>query len=99
MDDLSNFCCQNEGCREYGKRGAGNLSVCMRYGRNKARRLLYCHTCKARFSERKGTPLENSHLSEEKALSLLAHMTEGCGVRKTGRMAGVNKDTVTRMRR
>jgi hypothetical protein len=35
MDDLSNFCCQNEGCREYGKQGAGNWSVCMRYGRNK----------------------------------------------------------------
>ena len=27
MDDLSRFCCQNEKCPDYGKRGAGNLSV------------------------------------------------------------------------
>ena len=53
---LSRFCCQNEDCPDYGKRGAGNLTVCGRYGKDKQRRLLYCRTCKARFSERKGTP-------------------------------------------
>jgi transposase-like protein len=95
MDDLTNFCCQNEACRDHGKRGAGNLSVCDRYGKHR-RRLLYCKTCKARFSERKGTPLFDSRLPQEKAVSLLQHLAEGTGVRKTGRLLGVSKDTVVR---
>jgi LacI family transcriptional regulator len=95
MDELTNFCCQNEACPDHGKRGAGNLSVCDRYGKYR-RRLLYCKTCKARFSERKGTPLFDSRLPEEKAVSLLEHLAEGCGVRKTGRLLGVSKDTVVR---
>jgi transposase-like protein len=95
MDDLTNFCCQNEACRDYGKRGAGNLSVCDHYGKHR-RRLLYCKTCKARFSERKGTPLFDSRLPQDKALSVLEHLAEGTGVRKTGRLVGVSKDTVVR---
>jgi hypothetical protein len=63
-DDLSRFCCQNDDCADYGQRGQGNLTVCMRYGPQQ-RRLLYCKTCKARFSERKGTPLFDSRLPEE----------------------------------
>ena len=46
-EDLSRFCCQNERCPDYGKRGLGNLTVCARYGKHKQRRLLYCRTCKA----------------------------------------------------
>lgn len=96
MDDLSGFCCQNLECPDYGKRGAGNLSVSMRYGPEKRRRMLYCSTCKSRFSERKGTPLFGTRLPEEKVVSILAHIDEGCGVRKTGRLVGVSKDTVMR---
>lgn len=96
MDDLTRFCCQNQECPDYGKRGAGNLSVCDHYGPNKERRLLYCCTCKARFSERKGTPLFGARLSEPEILSVLAHIVEGCGVRKTSRLVGVNKNTVVR---
>lgn len=96
MDDLARFCCQNTGCRDYGKRGAGNLSVRDRYGPNKQRRLLYCATCKTRFSERKGTPLFGARLPEQDVVSVLAHIAEGCGVRKTGRLVGVNKNTVVR---
>ena len=95
MDELKNFCCQNEACRDHGKRGADNLSVCFRYGKHQ-RRMLYCTTCKARFSERKGTPLFDSRLAEGKAASVLEHLAEGCGVRKTGRLVGVSKDTVVR---
>src|SRR5438132_13094730 len=65
MDDLGRFCCQNAECPDYGKRGAGNLSVCDRYGPQKQRRLLYCATCKARCSERKGTPLFGARLPEK----------------------------------
>ena len=68
-EDLCRFCCQNHNCPDHGKRGTGNLTVCARYGKDKTRRMLYCRTCKARFSERKGTPLFDSQLTEEQAVS------------------------------
>jgi hypothetical protein len=94
-DPLARFCCQNEQCADYGKRGAGNLALVMRYGKHQ-RRLLCCKTCKARFSERKGTPLFQSRLSDEKALCILAHLTKGRGVRETARLVGVANNTVQR---
>jgi hypothetical protein len=83
MDDLARFCCQNSRCPEVGRRGAGNLTVTGRLGKSRQYRLLYCRTCRARFSERKGTPLYRAHLPEDKVLSILEHIAEGCGVLKT----------------
>ncbi len=94
-DDLSRFCCHNPDCPDHGRRGHGNLTVCMRYGKHQ-RRLLYCRTCKARFSERKGTPLFDARLGDDKALAVLAHLADGCGVRQTGRLVGVGSNTVIR---
>lgn len=99
MDDLSRFCCQNPDCGDYGKRGAGNLSVCDHFGKGDRLRLLYCHTCKARFSERKGTPLFMARLSEDKILQVASHVAEGCGVRKTSRLVEVTPNTVSRYSR
>ena len=99
MDDLSRFCCQNPACSLYGQRDAGNLSVRDRYGKLQPTRLLHCKACKARFSERKGTPLYRSHLPEPTATSILRHVDEGCGVRQTGRLVGVHRDTVMRYSR
>ena len=94
-DDLGRFCCLNPKCPDYGKRGHGNLTVPMRYGPHQ-RRLLRCRTCKARFSERKGTPLFDSRLPPEKAVAVLRHLADGCGARQTGRLVGVDQDTVAR---
>ena len=94
-DDLSAFCCQNPQCPDYGRRGKGNLTVPMRYGTQR-RRLLRCRTCKARFSERKGTPLCGAQLPEDKVVGVLSHIAAGVGVRKTARLCGVNKNTVVR---
>jgi transposase-like protein len=99
MDDLSRFCCQNPDCPLHGQRDLGNLSVCDHYGKGKQIRLLYCKVCKARFSERKGTPLFHSHLPAEKAVSVLEHLVEGNGVRQTERLVGVHRDTVMRLAR
>jgi transposase-like protein len=98
MEDLSHFCCLNPECPDHGKRGTGNLSVRARYGPQK-RRLLYCKSCKARFSERKGTPLFDCRLGDDKAQAVLAHLQDGCGVRQTERLAGVNRNTVMRLAR
>ena len=34
-----------------------------------------------------------------KVLAVLEHLAEGCGVRQTARLVGVNKDTATRLAR
>jgi LacI family transcriptional regulator len=96
MDDLGKFCCQNSACPDAGKRGHGNLTVTDRYGRDKSYRMLRCSTCKARFSERKGTPFFGARLPAEKVVAVLAHVAEGVGTRKTARLTGVHQDTVTR---
>ena len=97
-DDLARFCCQNHRCPRSGEREAGNISVCGHFGKAQ-HRLLYCNACKARFSERKGTPLFDSRLRPEKVESVLEHIAEGCGVRQTGRLCKVNRGTVGRLSR
>jgi transposase-like protein len=97
MDELKTFCCQNGKCPDYGRRNAGNLRVCFRYGPAKQRRMLACRTCQQRFSERKGTPLFHCKLPEDKAVSVFQHLQESCGVRQTSRLVGVNKNTVIRL--
>src|SRR4051812_24940604 len=87
-DDLSRFCCQNQACPDHGRRGIGN----------KTRRMLYCRSCKARFSERKGTRLFGSRLTE-KALSVLEHLAERNGFRATARLVKVNRNPVLRFGR
>jgi len=99
MHALSKFCCQNKKCPDYGKRNANNLTVCGWFGKDNHIRLLYCRTCKERFSERKGTPLFRMKLDEDKAIALLSHISESCGVRKTERLVGVNRNTVMRYSR
>ncbi len=95
-EDLSRFCCQNSDCRDHGQRGLGNLTVCSRYGKHKHIRLLYCRTCRYRFSERKGTPLFGSQLPPDKALSVFRHLADRNGVRATARLVGVAPNTVVR---
>jgi len=96
MKPLDELCCQNSECPKYGERGAGNLTVCGRIGKDKSIRQLYCRVCKARFSERKGTPLYYAKLPAQTVLSILEHVRDGCGVRQTARLVKVSKDTANR---
>lgn len=93
---LSAFCCQNERCPQYGKKGLGNIRQHGWTNRAKTIRNLECRTCDLDFSERKGTPWYRAQLSPEKAMGIARHLAEGDGTRKTGRLVGVQKDTVTR---
>jgi len=99
VDDLSRFCCLNSDCPDHGVRNGENLSVCGHYGKDNSIRFLRCRSCGGRFSERKGMPLFHSHLTREKAVAVLEHIAEGCGVRQTERLVGVHRDTVTRYTR
>lgn len=96
MDDLNRFCCLNPDCSDYGRRGSGHPTVADRYGPDR-RRLLRCRTRKARFSERKGTPVFDTRLSPAKALALLRHRAAGGGVRPTSRPVGANENTALRL--
>jgi len=96
MKALEELCCQNSRCARYGQRGCGNLSACGWIDKRRTIRQLYCSVCRARFSERKGTPLYNAKLPAEKVVSIMDHVREGCGVRQTGRLVGVSKNTANR---
>jgi LacI family transcriptional regulator len=89
MDDLARFCCQNTDGTLYGRRNAGNLSVCARYRRQNQSRRLYCNACRAQFSERKGTPLYRCRLPDQSAQAVFDHLAEGNRIRQTGRLVGV----------
>jgi transposase-like protein len=95
MDDLKNFCCLNKKCPQYGIRGGENIRVRAKYGK-KQTRLLYCAHCKQTFSERRGTVFFGSPLPDEKVVSILAHVNEGNGMRKTSRLEKVHHQTVIR---
>jgi hypothetical protein len=71
-EDLSRFCCLNEDCPDFGKRGIDNLTVCARYGKDRRRRMLYCRTCKTRFSGGVPVELNEAHdLSSRQGLATL----------------------------
>jgi transposase-like protein len=95
MDDLTCFCCQNPECPDYGWRGHDNLRVAFHYGKHR-RRMLACRTCQHRFSERTGTALFGTRLPHDQALAVFQHLHDGCGIRQTARLTGVDKDTVVR---
>src|SRR3954470_14935037 len=96
MRPIEDFCCQNKECADAGKRGHGNVYFRGWSGRGKRIRMVYCRTCKRSYSERKGTALERSQLPTDKAVSVLDHLREGCGVRATSRLTGVSRDAVSR---
>jgi transposase-like protein len=93
---IERFFCHNPDCPDHGKRGHGNLYFRGFSGRDRRIRMVYCRTCKRSCSERKGTALERSRLPADKAVSILGHVREGCGVRATSRLTGVARDTVSR---
>ncbi len=96
MESLAEYCCQTSSCADYGKQGLENLSWCGWSGHKKIIRMIRCRTCKKSFSMRKGTPFFGCRLSPQKALSVLEHVSDGCGVRQTARLAKVGRGTVAR---
>jgi transposase-like protein/IS1 family transposase len=53
-----------------------------------------CLSCKKTFIEAYERPLGNMRLSEEKALSVLKLLVEGCSIRSAERITGVEKRTI-----
>jgi transposase-like protein/IS1 family transposase len=53
-----------------------------------------CTACKKTFTEPQAKPLGDMILAEEKAMSVLQHLVEGCSVRTTSRITGVHPRTI-----
>ena len=53
-----------------------------------------CLTCKKTFLEPHDRPLGEMRLPLEKALSVIQHLVEGCSIRSTERITGVEKRTI-----
>lgn len=95
---LDTLACVNAECKDYAQAGLNNLTVRKTYGQDQIR-YLHCRTCQQEFSERKGSALWNTKVSEEKAVSVAAHLAEGCSMSATRRLSGVDRSVVVRLNR
>ncbi len=93
MIDTSQFCCPNEECLDYGKRGKGNIVCNRRYGKQRTQ-LLKCKTCGKSFSENRGTLFFNLRTSKGKVVKALQTLAERGSLRGTARVTGHKKDTI-----
>ena len=91
--DLSTLACVNSEFKLYCQTDQGNLVIRKVYGQDRIR-LLWCRRCQEEFSERRGTALFNTKLSEAKAVDVIDHLDEGCSFRATARLTKVAKESV-----
>jgi transposase-like protein len=94
---LAAFACPNPECGHFNRFDAGNLSVVEWTGKNKEIRRLDCAACKQRFSERRGTLLRYSKLTEEAVVRIVKCLGHGCSVEATADICDVDPRTVDRI--
>lgn len=93
-DDLAGFTCPNEDCCDFNRFAAGNLSVCERMGKDRRIRRLYCKSCGHRFSEREGSLMARTKLSEETVVRIVKCLVHGCSIEATADICEVTPRTV-----
>jgi transposase-like protein len=92
--DTSMFFCPYDECSNYGKVDVDNQIIGSgRYGKHQTQ-LLKCKVCRRTFSARRGTPLFELKTDEQTFYDVIACLAEGNGIRATGRIKNVDKDTV-----
>lgn len=92
--DTSNFFCWNEECVHYQKRDKGNIKPSYYYGKDKDILMLKCTTCGKKFSENKGTIFFRKRIKKDTIVKAMKSTSEGTGIRATGRIFDVNKNTI-----
>ena len=95
---LDLFACPNPDCYMFNRFEAGNLSVVERNGKGKAIRRLYCNHCQQRFSERKGSLMQYTHLPQETVVRVIKCLTYGCSEEATADICEVDVRSVERLR-
>jgi hypothetical protein len=94
---LSFFACPNSDCADFNHFDAGNLSIAEWMGKDKAIRRLYCKTCGRRFSERQGSLMQDTKLSQVEAVRIIKCLSHGCSVEATADICEVDTRTVQRL--
>lgn len=97
MMKLSEIFCINRECKDYGIKDLGNIRTRGLYGINNDKVLLYCRTCGQRFSHSRSTAFFGLRVPDEKIVQVLICTAEGYGIRETGRILNIGKDTVNRI--
>lgn len=93
--DLSKFWCWQKDCPDYGKKGAGNIVLKERYGKDN-RALLKCRTCRHCFSETHVTLFFGLNTSMDEVCRTLAAIPEKGSIRGVARSSGHDKSTICR---
>jgi len=88
MDPQTQFC-PNEGCRDKGRRGGGNIRV-----HNWAERRYRCTTCRATFAATRGTPYFRPRTSAELVTAVVALLCHGCPLQAVVAPFGLDERTV-----
>jgi len=87
--------CPNEICPDYGKPQSDQQHNVIKFGKTKAGRQRYmCKTCKATFTETKGTLFYRRRTPEEEIIDALAHIAEGNRISSLARTTGHKEDTI-----
>jgi len=94
---LAFFACPNSDCADFNRFDAGNLSIAEWMGKDKAIRRLYCKTCGTRFSERQGSLMQHTKLSQADVVRVVKCLGHGCCVEATADICEVDTRTVQRL--
>ena len=94
---LSFFACPNSDCADFNHFDAGNLSIAEWMGKDKAIRRLYCKTCGTRFSERQGSLMQDTKLSQVEVVRIIKCLSHGCSVEATADICEADTRTVQRL--
>jgi len=94
---LSFFACPNSDCADFNHFNAGNLSIAEWMGKDKAIRRLYCKTCGTRFSERQGSLMQDTKLSQVEVVRIIKCLGHGCSVEATADICEVDTRTIQRL--
>jgi transposase-like protein len=92
--ELPNYWCPNKECKDYGKKGKGNIIIKEKFGKDN-RHLLKCRTCKHCFSETRGTPFFCLHSTKEEILNVLAMLPEKGSIRGLARATNHSTNTIS----
>jgi hypothetical protein len=94
---LAFFACPNGDCADFNQFNAGNLSIAEWMGKDTAIRRLYCKTCGTRFSEREGSLMQDTKLSQVDVVRIIKCLGHGCSVEATADICEVDTRTVQRL--
>ena len=94
---LAFLACPNSDCSDFNHFDAGNLSIAEWMGKDKTIRRLYCKTCGHRFSERKGSLMQDTKLKHGDVVRIVKCLGHGCSVEATADICEVDTRTVQRL--